>query len=142
MVPKLPDHAGAGESDYICSIGKNSARPSPGTRKPQRCPGQSGPTGKVNTYPTPRSVRIIRSSLVSGSSLRRSRRICTSMLRSNTSSWIHAKQKRPRRTVFISLIFLRKFGAGEGIRTLDPHLGKVGHPPKIDAPHHRAKTPF
>jgi hypothetical protein len=27
--------------------------------------------------------------------------------------------------VFIALIFLRKLGAGEGIRTLDPNLGKV-----------------
>jgi hypothetical protein len=36
-------------------------------------------------------------------------------------SW---KQKRPRRAVFIALIALRKFGAGEGIRTLDPNLGK------------------
>ncbi len=36
-----------------------------------------------------------------------------------------SKQKRPRGTVFIALIFLRKFGAGEGIRTLDPNLGKV-----------------
>ena len=35
------------------------------------------------------------------------------------------KQKRPRRAVFIALIFLRKLGAGEGIRTLDPNLGKV-----------------
>ena len=35
------------------------------------------------------------------------------------------KQKRPRRTVFNTLIFLRKSGAGEGIRTLDPNLGKV-----------------
>jgi hypothetical protein len=36
-----------------------------------------------------------------------------------------SKQKRPRRTVFNRLIFLKKFGAGEGIRTLDPNLGKV-----------------
>jgi hypothetical protein len=35
------------------------------------------------------------------------------------------KQKRPRRAVFIRLISLGKFGAGEGIRTLDPNLGKV-----------------
>ena len=35
------------------------------------------------------------------------------------------KQKRPRRAIFNALIFLRKFGAGEGIRTLDPNLGKV-----------------
>ncbi len=35
------------------------------------------------------------------------------------------KQKRPRRAAFIRLISLRKFGAGEGIRTLDPNLGKV-----------------
>ena len=36
-----------------------------------------------------------------------------------------SQQKRPRRIVFICSIFLRKFGAGEGIRTLDPNLGKV-----------------
>ncbi len=35
------------------------------------------------------------------------------------------KQKRPRRTVFNRLKSLRDFGAGEGIRTLDPNLGKV-----------------
>jgi hypothetical protein len=35
------------------------------------------------------------------------------------------KQKRPRRAVFIRLISLGKFGAGGGIRTLDPNLGKV-----------------
>ncbi len=35
------------------------------------------------------------------------------------------KQKRPRRTVFNHLISLRRSGAGEGIRTLDPNLGKV-----------------
>ena len=35
------------------------------------------------------------------------------------------KQKRPRRAVFIRLKSLRDFGAGEGIRTLDPNLGKV-----------------
>jgi hypothetical protein len=35
------------------------------------------------------------------------------------------KQKARRRTLFIRLISLRKFGAGEGIRTLDPNLGKV-----------------
>ena len=35
------------------------------------------------------------------------------------------KQKRPRRTVFNTLILMTKSGAGEGIRTLDPNLGKV-----------------
>ena len=35
------------------------------------------------------------------------------------------KQKRPRRAVFIRLKSLGDFGAGEGIRTLDPNLGKV-----------------
>ncbi len=35
------------------------------------------------------------------------------------------KQKRPLRTVFNRFISLRKSGAGEGIRTLDPNLGKV-----------------
>jgi hypothetical protein len=36
-----------------------------------------------------------------------------------------SKQKRSRRTAFNFLIFLRNSGAGEGIRTLDPNLGKV-----------------
>ena len=35
------------------------------------------------------------------------------------------KQKRPRRAAFIRLKSLRDFGAGEGIRTPDPNLGKV-----------------
>jgi hypothetical protein len=35
------------------------------------------------------------------------------------------KQKASRRTPFIRLKSLRDFGAGEGIRTLDPNLGKV-----------------
>jgi hypothetical protein len=35
------------------------------------------------------------------------------------------KQKAPRRVLFIRLISLWKSGAGEGIRTLDPNLGKV-----------------
>jgi hypothetical protein len=35
------------------------------------------------------------------------------------------KQKNARRASFNRLIPLRKFGAGEGIRTLDPNLGKV-----------------
>ncbi len=35
------------------------------------------------------------------------------------------KQKRPRRTADYRFKFLGKFGAGEGIRTLDPNLGKV-----------------
>ena len=35
------------------------------------------------------------------------------------------KQKRPRRAALKSLKILRDFGAGEGIRTLDPNLGKV-----------------
>ena len=35
------------------------------------------------------------------------------------------KQKRPRRAAWKSLVFLRKSGAGEGIRTLDPNLGKI-----------------
>jgi hypothetical protein len=35
------------------------------------------------------------------------------------------KQKTPLRAFAKSLIFLRKTGAGEGIRTLDPNLGKV-----------------
>ncbi len=34
-------------------------------------------------------------------------------------------KKRPRRTAFNHLILLKKSGAGEGIRTLDPNLGKV-----------------
>jgi hypothetical protein len=35
------------------------------------------------------------------------------------------KQKTPRRAPANYLIFLRLSGAGEGIRTLDPNLGKV-----------------
>ena len=35
------------------------------------------------------------------------------------------KQKRPRRAAWTSLIFLMKSVAGEGIRTLDPNLGKT-----------------
>ena len=35
------------------------------------------------------------------------------------------KQKRPQRAASKSLIFLRKSGAGEGIRTLDPNLGRL-----------------
>lgn len=34
-------------------------------------------------------------------------------------------QKRPRRTVFWLQPLFRRIGAGEGIRTLDPNLGKV-----------------
>jgi hypothetical protein len=34
-------------------------------------------------------------------------------------------QKTPLKAPAISLIVLRKTGAGEGIRTLDPNLGKV-----------------
>ena len=36
-----------------------------------------------------------------------------------------SKQKRPRRTVLNYLIYLKKSGAGDGIRTHDPNLGKV-----------------
>jgi hypothetical protein len=35
------------------------------------------------------------------------------------------KQRRPLKDHFNTLISLRKSGAGEGIRTLDPNLGKV-----------------
>ena len=35
------------------------------------------------------------------------------------------KQKPLEAVLSIALISLRKFGAGEGIRTLDPNLGKV-----------------
>ena len=35
------------------------------------------------------------------------------------------KQKAPQRAPTKLLIFLRETGAGEGIRTLDPNLGKV-----------------
>ncbi len=38
---------------------------------------------------------------------------------------IPGKQKRPRRAAYKSLISLKNSGAGEGIRTLDPNLGKV-----------------
>ena len=37
------------------------------------------------------------------------------------------KQKRPQRVAWKSLVFLSKSGASEGIRTLDPNLGKVPH---------------
>ncbi len=37
----------------------------------------------------------------------------------------HWKQERPRGTAFKFSISVRKSGAGEGIRTLDPNLGKV-----------------
>ena len=47
---------------------------------------QSRSTETANTYPTPRSVWMTRGALGSPSSLRRRRRICTSMLRSKTSS--------------------------------------------------------
>ena len=46
------------------------------------------------------------------------------VLTAHGPNW-QCKQNRPRRAVFITLISLRKFGAGEGIRTLDPNLGKV-----------------
>jgi hypothetical protein len=35
------------------------------------------------------------------------------------------KQKTPRRAFLNPLDFQKKTGAGEGIRTLDPNLGKV-----------------
>ncbi|MFN6984373.1 MAG: hypothetical protein ACK4OI_05935, partial [Rhizobium oryzihabitans] len=35
------------------------------------------------------------------------------------------QQKAPRRALLKLLIFMKKTGAGEGIRTLDPNLGKV-----------------
>jgi hypothetical protein len=40
-------------------------------------------------------------------------------------AWGAGKQKRPRRAALNRLKSLRDFGAGEGIRTLDPNLGKV-----------------
>ncbi len=43
---------------------------------------------------------------------------------SGRDEW-QSKQKRPRRAVLIRLKSWRDFGAGEGIRTLDPNLGKV-----------------
>jgi hypothetical protein len=49
---------------------------------------------------------------------------CSQGAYSDGPNW-QCKQNRPRRAVFITLISLRKFGAGEGIRTLDPNLGKV-----------------
>ena len=44
---------------------------------------------------------------------------------SPVSSTVSGKQKTAPRDRSKSVIFLRKFGAGEGIRTLDPNLGKV-----------------
>ena len=49
---------------------------------------------------------------------------CSQGAYSDGPNW-QCKQNRPRRAVFITLISLIKFGAGEGIRTLDPNLGKV-----------------
>ena len=40
-------------------------------------------------------------------------------------AWGAGKQKRPRRAALNRLKSLRDFGAGEGIRTLDPNLGKT-----------------
>jgi hypothetical protein len=37
----------------------------------------------------------------------------------------HLSKNGPEGPLFNFLIFLRKSGAGEGIRTLDPNLGKV-----------------
>jgi hypothetical protein len=47
---------------------------------------QTRSTGTANTHPMPRCVWMTRGTLGSRSSLRRRRRICTSMLRSKTSS--------------------------------------------------------
>jgi hypothetical protein len=48
-------------------------------------------------------------------------------------------KKRPRRTAFNCLILMRKSGAGEGIRTLDPNLGNVpeGLSPQYPAVRHK-----
>ena len=50
-----------------------------------------------------------------------------------------SKQKRPRRTAFNFLIFLEEIWSGQGIRTLDPNLGKVAI---ISAATSRLPTPF
>ena len=44
---------------------------------------------------------------------------------SKLSNMLGTQQKTARRAVFSTLFFLIFFGAGEGIRTLDPNLGKV-----------------
>ena len=48
------------------------------------------------------------------------------------------KQKTAPKDRFNALISLRKSGAGEGIRTLDPNLGKApeGSTPRYPAPRH------
>jgi hypothetical protein len=51
-------------------------------------------TRPANTYPTPRTVWMTRGKLVSRSSLRRNRRIWTSILRSKTSSWTRVACRR------------------------------------------------
>jgi hypothetical protein len=43
----------------------------------------------------------------------------------NARSKDNSKRKRPHRDILNYLNQLMKFGAGEGIRTLDPNLGKV-----------------
>ena len=43
----------------------------------------------------------------------------------NLGTRSQCKRQRARRTAATIFIFLRKFGAGEGIRTPDPNLGKV-----------------
>jgi hypothetical protein len=52
------------------------------------------------------------------------------------------KQKTAPKDRFNSLISLRKSGAGEGIRTLDPNLGKVqiSFAPPLSASLHHYKT--
>ncbi len=43
----------------------------------------------------------------------------------NAAALSPCKQKQPLKTALNRLILLKKIGAGEGIRTLDPNLGKV-----------------
>ena len=60
---------------------------------------------------------------VAGSPMKIGLRALTSRLPGNRRK--PGKQKASFGTPFIRLKSLRDFGAGEGIRTLDPNLGKV-----------------
>ncbi len=78
--------------------------------------------------PQARTTSGSRSGAIQPPKLRRSIRLSDFsrlQLAYSTADLSPCKQKRPRRTVFNTLISLKKSGAGEGIRTLDPNLGKV-----------------
>ena len=48
------------------------------------------------------------------------------------------KQKTAPKDRFNRFIFLKKTGAGEGIRTLDPNLGKVAYGPRYSIQQHES----